>query len=1476
MKLTLPQQDVYFEQILFAQEPIYNIGAKIKIEGDINLELFKKAYQQLILQHDSYRTIFNYKNDEVAAEVIDTTTNELSVIDYSLQENPEENAHSFIKEEFVRPFDMTSGEFLHNFVLIKVASQKYYLFSVYHHIITDGWGTSLMFQRLVKNYNELVENDRIVSEYPFYYNDFVIDDINYQKSEDYFTDKEYWVKKFKKLPENIFEKKDIHNKRNKSSRKTLNIQRKTYNQLNNLAKEYKSSTFHLLLALLYTYFGRKHQNDDIAIGLPVLNRSKAIFKKTVGLFMGVSPLRLELNFEDTIEELIITIKKQLRQDYRYQRFPLGKLIQELQIFQEKEKLFNITLSYEKQDYASHFGNTKTTVIPLTHQSERVALAIYIREFDESEDVKIDFDYNLNYFDEQSISQVTLHFENLLKAILAKPALQLKELNYLSAQEENQLLKAFNTTNVGYLKDKTFLHFFEEQREKCPDRTAIIDHNKRYSYSELDTISNQIAVYILKYSQRVEVHNIGVLLERSATTVAIMLGILKAGKSFIPLDPTFPEERLKYIIEHSNLKMLISDQELFDVPGITTIKVNDLLTNIQNLKGKVSLSIKSTDTAYIIYTSGSTGKPKGVEIGHQALLNFLLSMREKPGIQAADILFAVTTYSFDISILEFFAPLISGASVYIANNEILKDPEKTIQTIEEVKPSIIQATPSFYQLLFNAGWKGSKSLKVLCGGDLLSEDLADQLVKNCMELWNMYGPTETTIWSSVKQITMAKEASNIGIPIANTQFYILDAFKKLVPTGSSGSLYIGGDGLAKGYFKNIKLTQQKFIPNPFKKGTLLYDTNDVAKWNTNGEVEFLGRNDNQVKIRGYRIELGEIETKLNDFDEIKQAIVVAKKHKNQEAFLVAYIIKEGENYEEQNCIAGLEKQLPKYMVPHTFVVVEDFPLTPNKKVDRKVLTQKKISASLHLNEFQQPQTELQEKLIGYWKDVLHYEEDISIGDNFFYLGGHSLNAVKLIHLINNELQYSIGLKVLFDFPTIESFSYHLSTIDAMRTQNIPISIKKEYYTITPSQYEIWLASQHKHRSIAYNMVAAFHIDGRIDANRINKTVNQLVLEHEILRTNFIEINGSVYQKINEFETIDFNVSLRHLHENEVLCSIEQFVNQEFNLEQDLLIRMQLIQMSETKSVLVFCTHHIIMDGWSLERFTHGFLQNYDSDTLGYNILKNKPIQFKDYAEWFNTTTKINENTSFWQNYLTGYQIKESFASDYILETELHAGSHFRFELNKEETIALKYFLRNQKTTMHSFLISVLNIFIFKFSQHEDIVLGTVNSGRDRSELDNMVGMFVKTLPLRTKISKKYSFNNVLELVQKGILDIDNNQNIPKHYRKKALFDILIAFQNPDFSYQESIQLNGAELSLYPIDVNYSRIPLLFNFFETNNVLCAILSFNTEKYDEETIKLIALKYKKLIYEIILNPSTEIGDLDMSLDFERQKMTNIDFNF
>ncbi|WP_316634060.1 amino acid adenylation domain-containing protein [uncultured Flavobacterium sp.] len=1480
MKLTLPQQDVYFEQLLLPNEPIYNIGAKIEIKGAVNFDIFNKAYIALINQHDVYRVILEKVQEDVTTKVLQEHNSQLGFVDFSQSENPLEEAVNYMQKEFLKPFDLFNGNLLHVFTLVKVEEDFYYLFSVYHHIITDGWGTSLMFQRLVQNYNEIFKSGSITSDYPFTYKDFMIDDLVYQKSDTYVHDKLYWYNRFNNLPENLFEKINDTAQINKSNRKELIVKRAVYNQLNKLSSSYKCSTFNVILAALYIYFGRKHQNNDFAIGLPVLNRSKSIYKKTVGLFMGISPLRIPMNFEATFEDLIVEIKNQLRKDYRHQRFPLGKLIQELKIFNEKERLFNITLSYEKQNFSDDFHNTETRVIPLTHESERVALAIYIREFDESEDVKIDFDYNLNYFDDTTITAVVSHFENLINAILANPDNKLKEFDYLTVKEKQQLSIGFNDTKTDYPKNKTTIDLFIENVLQTPDKIAIKDDFKSYSYYELNNLSNQIAEYINTTSLEQDKSPIAVLLGRSANLVAVLLGILKSGRAYIPLDPNFPTERLGYIVENSQSKVLICEKEYrLDVAeAVKIITLEKILENIDSCKGILTTALSPKDTAYIIYTSGSTGNPKGVEIGHESLLNFLISIRQKPGVSATDTLFSVTTYSFDISILEFFVPLISGAVLYIANQEVLADPYLIIKKIEEIQPTILQATPSFYQLLYNADWQGSKRLKLLCGGDLLSKALAEKLINTNAEVWNMYGPTETTIWSSIKKIEHPEDASNIGKPINNTQFYILDEFLSLKPIGTAGAIYIAGDGLAKGYYKNETLTKEKFIQNPFDTASLCYETGDVGKWNKNGEIEFLGRNDNQVKIRGYRIELGDIESQLNKIEEVKASVVIAKKGNQQESFLVAYLLKGEEEIDLERIFGILKTNLPYYMIPNAIIPLEEFPLTPNQKVDRKALSQRDIQQNFKLNDFKAPNSDLEKKLSEYWKEVLNTDQPISVNDNFFVLGGHSLNAIKLIGIIINQLSYDISLKAIFDYPTIESLAAYLQELKPNTKITIPLSEPKGFYRLTSPQYNIWLASQFHNASVAYNMTAAYSIEGNIDLDKIRNGINRIIKKHEILRTNFIEIDGVPYQKTNPWEEYKFSISVHELKKEKIEETINQLSNSPFDLETDLLVRVQILQAEKGQFIMLFSTHHIIMDGLSLEIFIKEFIENYNSDALDISEKNPLKIQFKDYSEWFNKIAEDNalKNELFWKNYLQNYRPKDTFDKDFDGRYDQQKAGKYGFEITPNITLGLKKIAHEQQVTFYTLLVAAVNILIYKFSDQNDICIGTVNSGRNITELNNQIGMFVKTLVLRTQIKAEQTFADLLKSTQNNLLEINDYQDVPFNKFSQSIFDVMFVYQSPEFSFENIEELKGLKLNSYPVNNTHSRMPLVFNLVEKENKLKGVMDYNADLFEENTIQIIALRYSEILNEIVKNPLLRLDLINSELEVESNTVLDFDFDF
>ncbi len=1481
MKLTLPQQDVYFEQLLYPNEPIYNIGAKIEIKGSIDFETLNKAYVALINQHDAYRSIVVKHKEHVEIEILTEHESLLDFVDFSKEKDADKEANLFMQKTFKKPFDFNSGELLHKFILVKVDDTFHYLFSVYHHIITDGWGTSLMFQRLVKNYNELLDQGQIMTKYPYSYKDFVENDKDYCNSEAFTIDKIYWKEKFLSLPEPLFTRIDETAHVNKSERKELILKRSTYNQLLLKAQESKGSTFHLILGILFLYFGRKHQNKDFAVGLPVLNRGKSVFKKTVGLFMGISALRIELDFNDTFDTLVYKIRQQLRQDYRYQRFPLGKLIQELGLFQERERLFNITLSYEKQNYADHFKSTKTRVIPLTHQSERVALAVYIREFDELEDVKIDFDYNLNYFDENSIAQIILHFEELINDIRINAKKKLIDYQYLTETEEKQLLYNFNQTQADYPKETTLLSYFNIQVKKRYDHLAVKDKSKSYTYGELDILSDRIADFLFE-NFRDDLSPIAVLMDRSANLVAILMGIFKSGRAYIPLDPTFPKKRLGFIVAHSEVKCIIGNEKLKDVVKSKATFINaEVILHFDETISAINFDykVKLNNKAYIIYTSGSTGEPKGVAIGHQSLLNFLLSIQRKPEVNLQDLLFSVTTQSFDISILEFFVPLISGATLYIANNDILADPFTLIDVLKKVKPTIMQATPSFYQMLYNAGWGGDKNLKVLCGGDLLSKSLAKKLINTSADVWNMYGPTETTIWSSIKKVTKAEEASNIGRPIQNTTFYILDKSLGLLPIGTPGNIYIGGDGLALGYLKNKKLTEEKFITSPFDDAEKIYDTGDIGRWNIKGEIEFLGRSDTQVKIRGYRIELGEVEAQLEQLSVVKSSVVVARKSANQEAYLLAYVILDQNTIDVDLIINKLRKKLPEYMIPNKIIPLEHFPLTPNKKVDRKSLTQRKVDSRIIKSVDKKPTTELEIKLCEYFKEVLKLKNEIGVVDSFFSLGGHSLNAVRLIGIIEKRLHYHISLKTIFHYPTVKLLSRFLEGKEVMGLEPIIPVLERLHYPITLPQYAIWLASLQNEKSIAYNMFRSFSIEGYIEKTVLEKSFNKVIRKYELLRTNFIEFEGYPYQKINSIEDVFFKIDEFFVDDSKKDVVLENYVNQWFDLENEILIRVGLFHIENKESILTFVTHHIIMDGWSLEILIKEIVDYYNALNKANSFEEKRlSFQFKDYVVWQRKLELENEsvNRSFWRQYLEDYRWKRLISYDEEPTNDQYSGTFYCFSWDKMFFEKLNKTVLEQKITLHTLLIATFNILIFKMQGLEDICLGTINSGRPFSDLHSQIGMFVKTLPLRLKIIPSKPIAEVLQKVQEDLLAIDSHQDIPGELHSTLRFEAILVLQNQTYDYKRIKVDQNLILKSHAVNPKYNRIPLLLDFSIDDECLHGSVHYDTCRYEKGTIDLLVLRYKKILDQIINNTNVSVRNIDADLAFEKEKVIDIDFNF
>lgn len=1467
MKLTLPQRDIYFEQLVFSDEPIYNIGAKVLIKGALNKNIFEQAYIKLIEQHDAIRS-FIVEDFEDTQSFISDKIRPLEFIDFSNEKSGDVKALQFMKKEFKKVFNFKKDHFLYRLALIKVSDNFHYLFSVYHHIIVDGWATSLMFKRLVCNYNEIIENGNISTEYISSYKDFVIENEKYLNSDDFKEDKSYWKNKFKILPEKLFPKINPSIQTISSSRETLVIKRENYNNIIALASETKSTTFHVILAILFAYLNRRYKKEKISIGIPVLNRSGKKSKNTVGLFMSVSPLLLEINENETFINLLENIKKRLRQDYRHQRFPLREMIKELQLFQKQEELFNITLSYEKHDYSNNFINTDTTVVPLSHESERVALAIYIREFDILDDVRIDFDYNINYFTNDNIKFLIKHIEKVMNEILSNRLIPIKHINYLTDEECKKLLIEFNSTKYIYPKDKTIIDLFEEQTKITTNKIAVQDSKIKITYKELKEKSDKVAAFLLsKYG--ISNEPIGVLMNRSAELIIILLGILKSGRCYIPIDPALPKERIDYIIQHSKSLLVIVDEVsikhkmLFDKEKhLFIIPAKKILNYKQSFHKQAYYKPTPTDTAYIIYTSGSTGIPKGVEIGHQSLTNFCISMLQAPGIQKHDILYSVTTYSFDISILEFFVPLISGATTFISNKEILNNVKCLIKELEQIKPTIIQSTPSFFQMLFDAGWKGSNLLKVLCGGDSLNENLAEKLISHNKEVWNMYGPTETTIWSSIKKIEKASDASYIGQPINNTQIYILNEEKELLPVGDSGKIYIAGDGLAKGYYKDTKLTEEKFIVNPFTKNTRIYDTGDLGKWLPNGNIKFLGRNDLQMKIRGYRIELGDIESHILQYsDELEQVVVDAKKVNNENVLVAYYTSTKKDLIDKYNLRLYLQNKLPEYMIPSFFVRIDQIPLTPNGKINRKALPHITENDIIR-KEYIAPRTALEFMLANIWQEVLGINK-VGITDNFFELGGHSLTANKIANAISQKFNTNFSLKYIFQNETIEKLSKVI--YQDIKFGNIIPASKKDSYPATFDQKNIWIASQREEYANAYNMYAVFEIEGVIDEKLLRESVLKLIQENEILRTNFVEKQGEIYQVIrNRYNLkLDIIYSQKHLIDNQ----IKSYVTQIFNLRIDPLIKVAVFKIKGI-NYLVFLTHHIILDGISLEIILKKLINIYNKK----DSKNTEKIQFKDYSEWLNSSIEKQDKINFWEKYLEGIKETKIFNNSSLIKGILHTQT---YTIPYEQSLSLGKIAQKKHTTLYTIIVTCLSVVISKMLHQNSICIGVVFSGRNNKLIENSIGMFIKTLPYKLNVKKNSSFSSLVEDSTNILLQLEENMNIPYDVNLSSLTDFVIVCNTSSFLEENILNFNSFSLKRIPLHYTASRFPIVFNIYENNSCIKCEIEYD-ESIGQNLIDAIWEKVHILIRTIINSPQKVIHSIDLSTQKEIQQKNNLDISF
>lgn len=1030
------QQRLWFLQELDPHSYAYNIPGAVRIHGPLDIPALERTLSAIVERHETLRTTFQLSGGSLLQVIGAAMPLHLAPVDLSHlpADQREEEVRAIVRGEARRPFHLATGPHW-RIALLRLGEEEHVLVIIQHHIISDGWSLGIFVRELGELYEANVAGrPSPLQPLSIQYADYASWQRRLLESDLMQEHLAFW----KRHLDGALPTMNLPTDRPRPALQTLNgsyqailLPSALAGAVEALSQQEGATLFMTLLAAFKVLLYRYTRQTDLIVGTSNGNRHHVETESLIGFFVNTLALRSDLSGDPTFRELLGRVRCAALDAYDHQELPFEQLVEHLQpvrdlsrspVFQvmfilhntptERLQLQNLTLSGVECDIgAAKFDLT------LSATNLNIGLAVVM-------------EYNTDLFDAATIRRMLGHWQVLLEELVKDPGQRVSELTLLTTAERQRILIEWNRTAADW-PEETLCDLWSQQVARSPQAVAIEAAGTMLTYRDADARATRLAQRLaIAGARRGTV--VGVQVDRSADMVIALLAILRTGAAYLPLDPELPPKRRSYILADSGVSVVVTDGKAGDElkeNAFRVVRVFDLASG-DELPADPPVAVPSRpepdDPAYLMYTSGSTGQPKAVVVAHRAVVNFLRSMREYPGIQPEDVLLAVTSLTFDISVLEVFLPLITGARLAIADRQSPRDPQRLARLLDSSRATLMQATPATWRMLVESGWPGQPSLKALCGGENLPKDLAEDLLDRCQSLWNMYGPTETTVWSTVHPVARSEPTVPIGHPIHNTQVYLLDARLQPVPVGVPGEMYIGGQGVAQGYFRRPGLTAERFIPDPFgsQPGRRLYRTGDSARYLPGGRIEFLGRTDFQVKVRGVRIELPEIEATVRRLADVRDCAVVARKEGAADPRLVAYVVpRHGHSLNVSTLRAQLAEELPASMQPAAFVMLPTLPLTPSGKVDRQALPLPEHERPDLERPYVEPRDDTERAILAIWQRLLPVNR-VGIYDNFFDLGGHSLLLVQMQRLLEEETGGAVSVVDLFRFPTVAAIANFL--------------------------------------------------------------------------------------------------------------------------------------------------------------------------------------------------------------------------------------------------------------------------------------------------------------------------------------------------------------------------------------------------------------------------------------------------------------------
>lgn len=1459
----------------------YNESVRLELEGALDEGTFERAFETVLRRHEILCA--NVSGDGLSLLLMEPPVGRLKKTDWSSL-SPEEQSkrlEELYQLEVDTVFDLTQPGLFRG-ELVKLSSEKFVFVFTAHHIICDGWSLAVIVKDLARAYTDEKLGFGESAPVSLTYSQYARDEAARPASEQA-ADDDYFLSKMKgELP--IL---DLPLDRPRPARRSFRARREDHSlgaplvaRLRELGQRERVSLFATLLSGFAMTIARIASQEEIVLGVPFAGQSLTGHPDLVGHAVNMLPIRLPIVPQKPFKDLLKEAKGAMLDAQEHQATTLGRLLQKLPIPRDPTRppLFSVTFNLDpgvsKADIAFQGVDATLHTNPRTFEN----FEIFVNAVETRETVELECQYNADLFDARTIRRFLSAFERALTSAAAEPSELVGRVDILP-EGDLEAIARFNQTEHAYPQGITVDQWIQRIIESQPTQTAIAFQGRALSYGELGERSLILAKHLVasgigpgKY--------VGVCLDRSPELIISILAAWRAGAAYVPMDPDYPTDRLRAMVEDSAMTVMLTSQKL---KSELTLGVDKSLI-VEELLGQGTapdVELPKTDpenVAYVIFTSGSTGRPKGVMVPHRAVANLLESVRRRPGLSPNDTVLGITTLSFDIAVSEIWLPLVVGAKIVLTTRDVASDGHSLRTLVESENVSFIDATPATYRLLLGAGWRGHGNLKLICTGEAMPADLARELLGCSAELWNGYGPTETTVWSTFWKATSGFSKVLIGRPLDNTQIHILDAERRPVPIGTSGELYIGGAGVSHGYLGRPDLTDERFVSDPFTPASYpagnpsgrMYRTGDLGRYLPSGDIECLGRNDHQVKLRGFRIELGDIEVALAAHAQVAQATVILREDQSGNPALVGYIVPKGTSPSTAELRTHLKSRLPDYMVPALYVELPELPLTPSGKIDRKALPAPHADQKRSDAEFIAPRTPSEELLAKLWAEVLKLGR-VSVEDDFFALGGHSLLASQILARLRRDHSIDLSFRKFFEAPTIALLANAVDQAQSsggpkrepLRRRNpsdpIPLSISQER--------QFLLEEMDPAQRITHNLPAAWEFRGPVKLELLQKSLDHLVSRHEPLRTTFGGEGGKPLQRVVHQLKLPIGFrDLRALPEEEkrpaMMREVEEVSHEPFDLEKGPLFRSILFQFEDERFIYFSLRHNIVWDGWSFDIFLSELSAGYAAYAEGREpALPELPFSYGDFATWQRKDLEgpeMQNRVAWWKKELAGSPPDMDFPKDYLRLTQsAYAGGNAKLTLAKEYSTKLTEVAHRASTTFFMALYASYVALLHRYSGEKELLVGLPVRGRYLPELEHLIGPFTNTIVLRSSVNPDDSFLSHLTKIRDRSLEAFTYEETPLELLSSHLPPVRALF-----SFQDTRE-RPKMLGTIPIEQTDVEHPAASNDLmvwavERHNKIIAIANFNSEIFEKKTIERFLRSLQTLLDSVIANPEAPISSL------------------